>query len=101
MLAGIALQQAGLHQLAGDHPRWPGNGGSPGLAALLLLTAAALLRRPSRRAASVAVMLVSAYLLSDRYLAATLTIEILWLVPIAAMALFIFWPRLIEAPRHD
>ncbi len=102
-MVGIALSQAWLHIMApAAHSRWLGVDGHLLFGGLALIVALGLLRRSSRRTTAVIVMMVIAYTVSDQRLRGTLELDVLWFVPVAAMALFIFWPRLIEVrPRED
>ena len=69
-----------------------------GVAAAMLcgLGAAGLLVTRTRAAVALSVMLATAYMLSERYLAGQFDYDALTYVPVVAAALMICWPRLTQ-----
>ena len=74
---------------------------SPIVAGAFALAAVGLLVSRTRRWAAVAILAVLAYTVSDWRLNGVLALDALWLVPVAAMALFVMWPRLIEVETRN
>ena len=68
----------------------------PVVAVLCGLAAAGLMLPRLRGIVAVAVLCALAYHVSDRRLHGVLDTGLWWLLPVATMALFIAWPRLIE-----
>jgi hypothetical protein len=88
-----------LRAAGADTPRLFGVDRDLIAAGALALAAFGLLCRRSRSLVAASLLCGIAYLLSDRQMNGTLGLDALAIAPVAAAALFVCWPRLVEGRR--